>query len=77
MFIYVLYKVEEYEEAAKSCFTFLHYNPTDELALGNLPFYRDKLSLDADGFIYSEPELIAYQEPFIKGEKLLCCTHSL
>ena len=57
----------EIEEAARSCFTFVHYNPTDELALSSLPFYRIELNLTKDDYIYREQAIVSYQEPYLRG----------
>lgn len=67
----VLYRVfsqlEEFEVAARCCFTFLHRNPDDELASSSVSFYRNKLDLKDDEFIYREPDIITHQESYLKG----------
>lgn len=57
----------EFEAAARSCFTFLHYNPTDKLAVASVPFYRNQLNLTKHEFIYRDPTIVSYQEPYNKG----------
>lgn len=58
----------EFEMAASSCFTFLHYNPSDQLALSSVPFYRHKLNLTTDEFIYRDMSIELHQKSYIKGQ---------
>lgn len=65
--MFVISQLEEFEEAARCCFTFLHFNPSDELALSSVGFYRNTLGLKDGEFVYREPDIISYQESYIKG----------
>ncbi len=57
------------ELAARSCFTFLHFNPSDEQTRSNLQYYRFNLSLTEDEFIYRDTTIEEYQKPYKKGNK--------
>ena len=59
--------MEEFDIATRSCFTFLHYNPTDSLALSSVSFYRNKLNLTADEYIYRNETIVSHQESYLKG----------
>jgi len=56
------------ELAARSCFTFHHFNPSDEQTVSNLQFYRNNLNLTANEFIYRETAIEESQKPFQKGK---------
>ena len=73
MMIHAVLQLEEYEIAAKYCFSYLHLNPTDQLALGSAGFYRKHLNLTENDFIYQDSDIALYQEPYIKGSFDLCC----
>ena len=60
------------ELAARSCFTFQHYNHLDEQTLRNIQFYRSHLNLTVDEFIYRETAIEEKQKPFQKGEYHYC-----
>ncbi|XP_064394427.1 endoplasmic reticulum protein SC65-like [Halichondria panicea] len=66
---FAYYQLKEFEEAARCCFTFYHYNPTDERTLGNLPFYREQLGLEQDQFVSREPIVSPSQTKFVAGKK--------
>ena len=54
-------------EGARACFTYHHYNPTDQLAIDSLPFYRKHLELGENGDVSREPLVAPHQESFLTG----------
>ena len=61
-------QTDQLDLGARTCFTFLHYNPMDEETLRNIDYYREQLNLSRSEFIYREPSLEEYQSPYREGE---------
>ena len=60
-------QLENYEEGAKCLFSFYFYNPEDELATTNFPFYRRQLELKEGEFVWREPGIQPHQAAYLAG----------
>lgn len=74
---FAYYKLDNNEEGAKCFFTFMFYNPDNELVAGNVPFYRRVLSLEQDEFVWREPPTQPHQDLFLEGLKSYESEHYL
>lgn len=63
----LIVQLEDFEEGARCCFTFLHRNPSDKLASASIPFYRKRLNMSSDEYVYRDPAIVLYQEPYQEG----------